>query len=330
MKRPTGFDGGTFGQNESEPSSPAADDSPLESVVDDKPAPLAEVTPIPVGDTLEQKLPETELEESSPALAQAQESDGRVRSAERALARARESRRKREKREKQRFTAHLRRRRRTWLIAAGAVLGLALFVAVGTLSPMTAVREVRVQGASMVSMENLQTALSRFEGVPLTLVRDTEIHRALEPFSLIQKYSVERIPPHTLVVKIEERDPVIAVAEDDEFRLLDPAGVLVSVVEEAESGIPTAEGGAADPASPAFAAAGMIIRDLPADIRKKLVSVTATSAQDVEFVLDDGTRVLWGEAARTQQKAAVLRSMMKSVPQAAKIDVSAPDAPVFE
>lgn len=256
--------------------------------------------------------------------------DERVRSAERALARARSSVRKRERREMRRFTAHLRRRRRNWLIVGGAVLALAIFVGVGALSPLMAVREVQVTGTSRVSVEKLQTALERFEGTPLTLVSDQEVHRALEPFPLIQRYSIERIPPHTLLVRIEERDPVIAIERDGKVQLLDPAGVLVAETDKAPAGVPLAEGTVADPGSPAFAAAGLVIRDLPADIRKRVVGVRASSAQDVELTLKDGTRVIWGEASDIQKKAAVLRAMSKSVPRASLIDLSAPDAPVFE
>lgn len=257
-------------------------------------------------------------------------STDRVRSAERDLARARRSVRKREKRETRRFTAHLRRRRRNWLIGAGAVVALAVFVAVGTLSPLMAVRTVEVVGASRVSVEKLETALGRFEGTPLTLVRDAEVHTALEPFPLIQRYSIERIPPHTLLVRIEERDPVIAIERDGAFEMLDPAGVLVAQSDERPSGVPLAAGSVADPASAAFAAAGVVIRDLPSDLRKQTVGVEASSAQDVELTLADGTRVVWGEAVEIQRKAVVLRAMLKSVPQANVIDVSAPDAPVFE
>jgi len=238
--------------------------------------------------------------------------------------------RRRERREAKRFTAHLRRRRRAWFIAGGAILALALFVAVGTLSPLTAVRDVQISGADRVSVDKVQEALARFEGVPLTLVSDRDVHRALEPFPLIQRYSIERIPPHTLLVRIEERDPVIAIKDDARYRLLDPAGVLVATAKEAPEGVPPAEGAAADLGSPAFTAAGTVIRDLPRDIREQLVGVTASSAQDVEFILDGGRRVVWGEAADTQRKAVVLRAMLKSVPRARMIDVSAPDAPVFE
>ena len=130
---------------------------------------------------------------SSVDLAGQDQDDDPVRSAQQELKRARRSVRRRERKEQRRFTAHLRRRRRVWLVAGGAVVALALFVVVGAFSPLMAVREVQIVGASQVNVDELQGALARFDGTPLALVDEREVHRALEPFPLIQRYSVERI-----------------------------------------------------------------------------------------------------------------------------------------
>ncbi len=257
------------------------------------------------------------------------EPDG-VRQAQERLKDAGRARRRREKREQRRFTEHLRARRRRWFVAGCTVLGLALFVIVGVLTPIMAVREIQVQGAQAVNVEELQTALSRFEGVPLALVSDQDVHRALEPFPLVQRYSIERIPPHTLIVRIEERSAVIALDRDGEFDLFDPAGVLLGRVAERPGGVPVGSPELTDTASPAFLAASNIVRDMPEDLRALLVGVQASNAQDVSFELSNGTQVLWGESKETQRKSVVLRSMLASVGAPELIDVSAPDAPVFK
>lgn len=252
-----------------------------------------------------------------------------VREAKRRLRRASRSRRSQESRDRRRFTAHARRRRRTWAIGGLAVVLLALFVAVGTVTPLTAVREVEISGVSRVNEQDMRAALARFDGVPLALVSEQEVHRALEPFPLIQRYAIERIPPHTLRVRIEERDPVIALERDGQLGLVDPAGVLVATSAERPEGIPLGSGTVIDTASPAFHAAATVIRDMPGDLRAQLASVTASSPQDVEFTLTGGTRVIWGEGELTQRKSVVLRAILASVGPVALIDVAAPDTPVF-
>lgn len=252
-----------------------------------------------------------------------------VRDAQRRLRHAERARRRRERGEQRRFTAHLRQRRRVWLSVLGAVVGLALFVAVGVLTPLMAVREIRIDGAAQVNVDDLTRALTRFEGVPLALVNDQEVHDALTPFPLIERYAIERIPPHTLVLVIEERDAVIAIERDGAFALYDPAGVLVGSATERPQGVPLAAGSVLDTSSEAFAAAARVIRDVPADVRAEFVAVEAASPEELVWVLASGTRVTWGGADQTQRKAVVLRAMIASLENVASIDVSAPDSPVF-
>ena len=253
-----------------------------------------------------------------------------VQLAEDSLKRAKRERRGRERREQRRFTEHLRIRRRRWLVAGGAVVGLALFVVVGVFTPIMAVRDIQIQGAQTVNIEELQHSLSRFEGVPLALVSDQDVHRAVEPFPLIQRYAIERIPPHTLVVRVQERTAVIAMEREGGFDLLDPAGVLLGRVTERPAGVPLGSPELTDTASPAFLSASRVIRDMPGDLREQRGSVRASNAQDVSFVLAGGTEVLWGEANETQRKSVVLRSLLASIGAPSLIDVSAPEAPVLK
>lgn len=252
-----------------------------------------------------------------------------VRQAKQALRLAERERRQRERGERKRFTAHQRVRRRRWFVGIGAVLLLALFVAIGVYTPIMAVRDIRVQGTATVSASEIEGALEKFQGVPLALVDDQEVHRALELFPVIKSYATERIPPHTLLIRVEERMPVLAYEREDGFDLRDPAGVLIDRVSERPVGVPLASAELQDTASPAFGAVASVIRDLPSSLRDRLVAAQATNAQDVTFTLDSGTQVLWGDVADTQRKAIVLEALIGAIGTPSFIDVSAPEAPVF-
>ncbi|QIM16390.1 hypothetical protein G7067_08085 [Leucobacter insecticola] len=117
-----------------------------------------------------------------------------VRQAEQRVREAKKERRQQEKRESRRFSADARRRRRHWLIALGTVCLLALFVAVGVFTPLMSVRQVQLVGANSVNAAEVEKALSRFDGVPLALVQESEIHDALQPFPFVQRYAFELIP----------------------------------------------------------------------------------------------------------------------------------------
>lgn len=311
---------------------------PSESGADETPAPDANAATIDLDSVRELRESGTAgLEVAAPrtsALARlraAREADP-VRAAERRVRQAGKMRKARFRRERQRFTIEARRRRRTWLIVLGAVAALAVFVCIGVFTPVMAVRDVQVLGASAVNEKDVEQALARFDGMPLALVEDAEVHRALEPFPMIQRYAVERIPPHTLTVRIEERVPVISLPGDGGVGIYDAAGVLLTSAEAAPEGVPLGSGAVTDLSSPAFRSAAQALRDMPADLRVQVSAVTASSAQDVTFVLTSGLEVLWGDAEQTKRKAAVLSTMLSSLGEqpVSRIDVSSSEAPVFQ
>ncbi|MHA3724948.1 FtsQ-type POTRA domain-containing protein [Leucobacter sp. HY1910] len=254
-----------------------------------------------------------------------------VRAADRRLRQAARARRRSERRERRRFADQLRKQRRGLLVAGGTIAALALFVALCAFTPLTAVRDVQVSGAAAVPEADLHRALSRFEGVPLALVDDGEVHAALEVFPLIQRYKVERVPPHTLRVQVEERLPVIAIESDGGFDHFDAAGVKVGVSEGATEGVPVGQGAISDLASPAFGEAARIIRDIPTDLRAQVSTVEASGPQDITLILTSGLRVAWGDDTHTARKAVVLQTMLGALGDRPLelIDVSSPDAPVF-
>jgi len=323
VKRPGGFDGAGFDGADFDGAD--FDDEGFEEPVAAPARAEAPVAAAPVDDAPVDDAPSAETVPLEPVPPKAD-----VREARRRLREAERSRRRRERGEQRRFTSHLRRRRRYWIVAGAAVVGLALFVAAGVFTPLMAVREVRVVGAEQVNVADLELAMSRFEGVPLALVSDQEVHGVLEPFPLIERYAIERIPPQTLVLRIEERDAVVAIERDGAFALYDPAGVLLGSVAERPEGVPLASGAVLDTSSPAFQAAARIVRDLPADVRAGVVGVQASTPQDVSFALSGGTQVVWGGPEETQRKAVVLRSMIASLGFPETIDLSAPDNPVFK
>ena len=255
-----------------------------------------------------------------------------VRQAKRELKMAARARRRQERRERRRFSAESRRQRRSVLIVLGAIAALAVFVLAGVVTPLTAVREVQVAGASLVAAEDVQASLEGLTGTPLALVDDAEVHRLLEPFPLIQRYAIERIPPHTLKVRIEERVPVLSIEDDGEYRLYDPAGVLVATAAERPEGVALGTDRVTETASESFAVAATVLRDMPADLRERVAQAHATSGQDLGFVLTSGEEIVWGDAEQTQRKAVVLTAMLTALEgeTVEVIDVSSSEAPVFQ
>ncbi|SJM65511.1 FtsQ-type POTRA domain-containing protein [Gulosibacter sp. 10] len=234
-----------------------------------------------------------------------------------------------EHREVRRFTRGRRRRLTGWLIAGGTALFLAAFVAIAILSPIMSVRDIRIEGAERLDPEELSAALADLEGAPLAQLQAQDVGERLEQFDLVQSYSVQRLPPSELVVRIVERVPVGVVVSDDRIDVVDAAGVTLWSDAEAGASLPVirVEG---DTASTAFAGAAHVSLSLPAELRAEVEAITASSPEDVRLELRDGTEVLWGSVDDSAHKARVFDSLrIATADQGVTLyDVSSPERPV--
>ncbi|MFT4213021.1 MAG: FtsQ-type POTRA domain-containing protein [Microbacterium sp.] len=273
--------------------------------------PLAPLIPLPA------QTPQPASEPDAPA-------DTPVRL--RDLWRAQRARRKALRAEVRRFTGRARRRRRIWLgVAASLVLLVAVTVG-AAYSPLFAVDDIEVVGTSQLDPQSVQDALSGQLGTPLAAIDESAVKAALIAFPLVESYTLEADPPHTLVVRIVERTPVGVVQSDAGFTLYDAAGVALSTTADQPTGYPlmTVTGGVD---SDAFTAAGQVMRALPSDVRARVTAVTASTPDDVTLTID-GKQVVWGSADQSATKALVLQEIMAARPDVSSYDVSTPDAVV--
>lgn len=250
--------------------------------------------------------------------------------AQKNLAHAERRRRRYERAEARRFTQGTRTRRRKYLIALAGTVALVLLVVLTAYSPLLAVRTITVEGASRVDAAAVSAALDDQLGRPLTLVDFGEVKRTLETFPLIQSYVTEARPPDTLVVRIVERRPVVTVAVDGAFTLVDAAGVVVETTPERAAGYPIIDTAATPVDSPGFAAASSVLLALTPEFLAQVDSVSAPTPDSVTLALTSGQRVVWGSAEDSALKARIVASMISNpgIPNVTEYDVSSPEAPI--
>lgn len=233
--------------------------------------------------------------------------------------------------EVRRFTVRQRRRRIVWLSVVAAVV-LLIAASIGSAySPLFAVQRVDVVGTSQLDATTVEKALSGQIGTPLAAVDESAIKAALVQFPLVESYTVEAQPPHDLVVRIVERTPVGFIQYPSGYSLVDAAGVQLSMSSTPPSGYPALT--VSDTSSAAFRALGAVIRALPAQLRSIVTAGSAQTADDVTLTIGGtGTRIVWGSADESAEKAKVLETMMVSrPPQGVHVyDVSSPSAIVVQ
>lgn len=235
-----------------------------------------------------------------------------------------------ERLEVRRFTRRSRHRRATWTSVAVVAALLGASVGIAVFSPLLSLQTITVDGTDRVDAAAVQAAVDDQLGTPLARIDFDRITRELEAFPLIASYVTETAPPHTLVIRITERQPIATVADGDAFELVDPAGIVVQRLDARQEGVPLVDVAGAPLDGTAFRASTEVLLALPAALRSTVDRVTASTADDVTLTLTTGQRVVWGSDEHSDRKAEVLAGLMadqasRDASASVEYDVSAPD-----
>ena len=200
------------------------------------------------------------------------------------------------------------------VFAALAVLAIAWMIWFSSLLTADAVSVIGVDGAAA---REVQSTASVPLGVPLAQLDTDAIARHLSTIGWIDHIDVRRGWPHDVVIAVTART---AIATRGDGTVVDAAGVAFTPVAVVPSGLPTVH---ADDLG--LVAAMGVLTSLPADIRQKVVSLKATTRDDVELTLKSSAVVRWGSVEQADLKAQVTRALLKR--KAKVYDVSAPELP---
>jgi cell division protein FtsQ len=243
---------------------------------------------------------------------------------------ASKARQKAERAEFKGFTQATRQRRRVWAASLASISVVVLTTVVLVLSPALALRDVQVEGSTTVSEAEIQDALAGLYGEPLARISNDRVADALKAIRLIQAFETRIEPPGTLVIILNERQPLGAVSRGGAFVVVDAAAVELWSQPEPPVDLPVilVE---ADRTSPSFEAVARVLLALPPEISRSVEGVTASTLDDVRFTMRESSHeVIWGSAERSREKARVLGSALSAagVGQPKVIDVTTPDSVV--
>ncbi len=224
---------------------------------------------------------------------------------------AKRRRRLLERAEVRRFTRRSRHRRAAWITAASVLLVFGVSILVAVFSPLMALQTIEIKGTNRVDEAQLRQALSDQVGTPLARLDFDEVKRDIAGFPLIESYVTEEVPPHTLVVTVTERTPVVAVRSGKSFDLVDPAGIVVQSSPTQPANMPVADIGTATLGSSVFRTMTEVVLALPSTLRTQVTGVAASTSDDVTLSLRDGSTVVWGNPDDSDAKAALLAALVK-------------------
>ncbi|MFD0274488.1 cell division protein FtsQ/DivIB [Kitasatospora sp. NPDC127111] len=199
------------------------------------------------------------------------------------------------------------------------------------------VRSVAVQGVAddKVTADQVRTAIGELGDGPLARVDLADVTRRVEAIPRVAGAEVWRGWPHTLQVKITQRQAVAAVkGEDGRFTQVDAGGVSFATEAAAPEGVPVVELRLGQPARDADSVitraqlvqgAVAVAAGLPAEVRQRAGAVLVHSYDDIQLQLGGGATVRWGSPEQIDRKARVLVALLHQ--KGTNFDVSAPEAP---
>ena len=209
------------------------------------------------------------------------------------------------------------RRRLRIIIAIFVVLALVAVAWMIWFSSLLTADAVTVVGVDGAAAQEVQNTASVPLGVPLAQLDTDAIAQHLSTIGWIDHIDVRRGWPHDVVIAVTPRTPI---ATRGDGTVVDATGVAFTPVAVVPAGLPTVHA-----ENLGLVAAMGVLTSLPDDIRQKVVSLKATTRDDVELTLKSSAIVRWGSAEQAELKAEVTRALLK---RKAKIyDVSAPELP---
>jgi len=227
------------------------------------------------------------------------------------------------------------KRRRRVVLSTAAVIAVVIagILAAAVYSPWLAVRTVSVEGARLLSPDQVRSALAPLQGRPLPQISDEDVSALLQPLVQVKSATSQARPPSTLQVKIVERVPVALVKRAEAFQLVDADGVqLGTATDPGAVKLPVIDSGGGALPQDLFHAITGVLGALPPDVLARLSDASAKSVDAVELKLVDGQTIVWGNAGEKELKARVLAALLKAPADPKNpvriYDVSAPRHPV--
>lgn len=227
--------------------------------------------------------------------------------------------------------AAVRRLRWRWLLVCGvSVLLVAALAWVVLASPLLALHEdeIQIEGTNeWVSDDQVRAAVVPEKGTPLARLDIDHLLAAVHEITTVRDVQISRDWPQGLHVQITPRLPVALVADDEQYAVLDGAGVVLQRVADPSDELPVVEVPLGDEETEASLTAVLQVLDaLPQDLLEQVSSARAPSSHDVQFELNSGAEVFWGASTEDPLKASVLQTLLQV--EADSYDVSAPRAPI--
>ena len=230
-----------------------------------------------------------------------------------------------------------RDKRRRVLVRLGILIGLVSLGWVLFMSPLLAVRNVAVVGASETPVADVVRAAGIGENENLLLLSGRSVVHRVEALPWVKGARVERMLPGTVRIRISERRPAMVLSLGAARWTIDASGRVLESG-SATTGLPVLAGVQVGTIEPGLTLqtgeatdALKAYRSLPPSMKRRVVGVFASTIERITFSLDDQTQIRYGAAEDIAAKNDVLRALLRRLEAESLtpgyIDVRVPERP---
>lgn len=209
------------------------------------------------------------------------------------------------------------------LLVAAVLAGAAWLV---YFSSVLVVKGVRVEGLDVLDRAGVVRVAAVPMGEPLATVPLDEIEARVESLAPVKSADVVRSWPNQIRIAVRERRAVAVVDRDGVVRGLDDEGVLFRTYPSLPRRLPVVRISAGTRAD-ALAEAAQVVAALPAGLAAKVDHVSVETVDSISLEMRNGRSIFWGSAAESEEKAAVIRALLRQ--KASVYDVSVPGQPTI-
>jgi cell division protein FtsQ len=219
-----------------------------------------------------------------------------------------------------------RDRRRTALIVAAATVAAAVLITwLVAFSPVFGVRTVEIHGIHTLTADQVRAAAGISNGTPLVRVDTAGATQRIEKLADVASAQVSTSFPSTVVINVDEREPIGYVQLAGRNVLVDRTGDQYREVRTVPKGLPKFVVPAGTDARTTGGAVATVAAALPPAVLKHVKSIEALDPNAITLVLTRGRVVQWGSASRSAEKARLLPALLAR--GAASVNLTDPDQP---
>jgi cell division protein FtsQ len=184
---------------------------------------------------------------------------------------------------------------------------------------------VESNGDTLADLDAIRQFIAKRAHIPLAQISTTDVRDHIENQPGVMSARVELAWLNGIRVEIEPRIPLAAVVTETGFSWIDASGIEVIAASD-PGGLPKVQAPVSEQA--VLAEVVKVWQVLPESLQSSVRHLSASTIDDISFVLTSGQVIRFGSSEQLKLKVATAQALLNTAPNSKTIDVSSPTLPI--